>query len=39
MIAVFNTMIFAFAILPFAIKALAEAKVSMKRLKVCDILG
>ncbi|XP_028400740.1 multidrug resistance-associated protein 5-like [Dendronephthya gigantea] len=32
-IAVFNTMIFAFAILPFAIKALAEAKVSMKRLK------
>ncbi|CAB3994524.1 multidrug resistance-associated 5 isoform X1 [Paramuricea clavata] len=32
-ISVFNTMIFAFAILPFAIKAIAEARVSMKRLK------
>ncbi|XP_046853330.1 ATP-binding cassette sub-family C member 5-like isoform X2 [Xenia sp. Carnegie-2017] len=32
-IAVFNTMIFAFAVLPLGIRALAEAKVSMKRLK------
>ena len=32
-IAVFNTMIFVFSILPFAIQAMAEAKVSMKRLK------
>ena len=33
-IAVYNTMIFAFKILPKSVKAIAEAKVSMKRLKV-----